>query len=174
MFEEFIENASGVSIEFNRNLRLLREQDQRYNEKKKDLEQKQEQLIANRRDKKSNEAQMKEIKELQNACLDISNEKVNIAKQIEKTVEKCLEKLKADFGKFSANMRTVEPHEEDARATRKLGIIPVGKRDSRNLGSQKYNQEYAPNDKQQAEVYCYCKKATESVLIGCDEPSVDR
>lgn len=47
---------------------------------------KQESYIANRRDKKGNEALLKEIKELQGVCLDLSNEKVLIAKQTEQIV----------------------------------------------------------------------------------------
>jgi len=55
-------------------------------EKKSELEKKQEAFVSSKRDKKGNENALKEIKEMQQYCLELSNEKIMVAKQTEQIV----------------------------------------------------------------------------------------
>jgi hypothetical protein len=47
---------------------------------------KQDAFVASRRDKQTSEATLKEINELQEVCLDLSNEKLQLHKQTEQIV----------------------------------------------------------------------------------------
>jgi len=76
------------------------------------LDARQEQYLKFHREKKANEALLREIKELQNTCLELANEKVTIAKQTEQLVERCKERLKADFQRWSQNVKNHD-HGED-------------------------------------------------------------
>lgn len=76
---------------------------------------------------------MKDIKELQNHCLNLSNEKVQIANQTESLVKKALERLDIYDGKFMSNIKPRDDKEMDTK------MANNSKRDGgRGQSAQKY------------------------------------
>ncbi len=55
-------------------------------ERKKELLAKQGSFLASQKDKRASEVTLKEINELQSACLDLSNEKLQLHRQTEQIV----------------------------------------------------------------------------------------
>jgi len=55
---------------------------------------------------------LREIKELQQFCLELANEKVTIAKQTEQLIERCMERLKADYSRWSQTAKNQEYGED--------------------------------------------------------------
>ena len=53
-----------------------------------------------------------------------------------------------------------------------FNLTLVKKRDHKGVSAAKYEPSYQINDKQVQETYCYCKRAIESTMIGCDDKNV--
>lgn len=100
-------------------MRLIKELDLKYTEKKRELEEKQNAYLAIHKNRKGNEEALREIKELQNQCIELANDKISVAKQTEQLVEKCMERLRVDSAKFSYSMNQGDGHPEE-RALRSL------------------------------------------------------
>lgn len=119
-FEEFLDSCSFIPNDVHRYMRLIKELDARFMgtrgsaEKKRELEEKQKQFGESKKDRKPE--LLKEIKDLQTVCLELSNEKVQIAKQSEQLVaqpeqvKKCGEKLEQELARFN---KQVESKDED-------------------------------------------------------------
>lgn len=81
--EEYIESIAGLPIDVNRNLRLMRELDIKYQHLNSKLEDSQSAYLLNTRGKEKKTEPLDEIKKTQNECLGICNEKVEISRQTE-------------------------------------------------------------------------------------------
>lgn len=99
-------------------MRLIKELDYKYTEKKRELEEKQNAYLMSHKNRKGNEEALREVKELQNQCIELANDKVSIARQTEQLVEKCMEKLRIDSARFSSTMGQTDP--QDDRTLRNL------------------------------------------------------
>ena len=120
-FEEFLDSCSFIPNDVHRYMRLIKELDARYMgtrsstaDKKRELEEKQRQFGESKKDRRPE--LLKEIKDLQTVCLELSNEKVQIAKQSDQLVEqthqvkKCGEKLEQELARFN---KQLESKDED-------------------------------------------------------------
>lgn len=145
------------------------------------MDARQEQYLKFHREKKANEALLREIKELQSFCLELANEKVTIAKQTEQLVERCKERLKADFNRWSQNVKNHDHGEERSNQDycSLRSITTSGK--ERKIRSQARPVYWNTNlsganayqNTAQPEIYCFCEKTIDATLIGCDDPDVD-
>jgi chromosome segregation ATPase len=106
-------------------MRLIKELDARYMgtrdspDKKRELDEKQKQYYEAKKDRKPE--LLKEIKDLQTICLELSNEKVQISKQTDQLVaaadqvRRCFEKLEQELNRFNKQLETRD--EEVANST---------------------------------------------------------
>jgi vacuolar-type H+-ATPase subunit I/STV1 len=172
--KDFLESVSGIPIDVNRNMRLMRELDYKFAKTKEKLENLQNSYLINSRGKdKKKDSTLEEIKELQNACLELSKEKVDLANQTEEILESSLKKLDDEIEKVkklfpdahfeSLDTSHLEPKQSRVQRNRfNRGSSSRNRYD--NLG---YEAPLAPiiDDK---EKFCYCRGPSLGTMICCE------
>jgi len=165
---KFIESLEGLPIEINRNLRLMRELDSLYMEKKQEMEALQNLYLdsGSTKDRKK-EQNLEFIKDLQNSCLDLSQEKMTIADHTEQLVEAYLQRLESEIAKVTQNSNIeVQPF---------TYMDPINAEARRRNGSRSSHRTkldtFEPGDTLGAydqEIYCICKTPSSGQMIFCE------
>merc|ERR1711957_92106 len=171
---EYIESIASIPIDVNRNLRLMKELDTKYQNLFGKLEDSQNSYVINTRGKEKRADSLDEIKKIQVECLGLSNEKVEISRQTEQIVKNCLEKLDSEIDRLRKKIQTDQGQDYLTDNKKKDYLGSYNSHQNKNAkygGYQAYDKEYTIDDKadEPQETYCFCKEPyVGTTMIGCD------
>uniref|UniRef100_A0A3Q2ZPD5 Inhibitor of growth protein n=1 Tax=Kryptolebias marmoratus TaxID=37003 RepID=A0A3Q2ZPD5_KRYMA len=188
--EHYLDSIENLPCELQRNFTLMRDLDNRTEEKKAEIDKLAEEYIANVKNLAS-EQRVEHLQKIQNAyskCKEFSDDKVQLAMQTYEMVDKHIRRLDADLARFENELKEkleLSSYEStDGRA-----LKSKEKRGSRGRG-RKGSDEDSPKKKkmknseallpmQPSDVldmpvdpneptYCLCHQVSYGEMIGCD------
>uniref|UniRef100_A0A8C5BQC9 Inhibitor of growth protein n=1 Tax=Gadus morhua TaxID=8049 RepID=A0A8C5BQC9_GADMO len=171
-----------LPCELQRNFTLMRDLDNRTEEKKGEIDKLAEEYIANVVNLASVQ-RVEHLQKIQNAyskCKEFSDDKVQLAMQTYEMVDKHIRRLDADLARFENELKgklEVSGYESpEARGLKKADSRGLReKRVSRGRGRKKL-KEKTPSDVLDMPVdpneptYCLCHQVSYGEMIGCDNP----
>uniref|UniRef100_A0A2D4K3G7 Inhibitor of growth protein n=1 Tax=Micrurus paraensis TaxID=1970185 RepID=A0A2D4K3G7_9SAUR len=137
--EHYLDSIENLPCELQRNFQLMRELDQRTEDKKAEIDSLAAQYISTVRDL-SSEQRVEILQKIQNAytkCKEYSDDKVQLAMQTYEMVDKHIRRLDADLARFEADLKDkLEGSDFESPVTQNLkkGRIPKDKKTSRGRG----------------------------------------
>ncbi|XP_062438526.1 D-2-hydroxyglutarate dehydrogenase, mitochondrial isoform X5 [Rhea pennata] len=198
--EHYLDSIENLPCELQRNFQLMRELDQRTEDKKAEIDS----LAAEYIESVKNmlpEERVEHLKKIQSAyskCKEYSDDKVQLAMQTYEMVDKHIRRLDADLARFEADLKDkleVSDFENPGARSLKKGRSQKDKRGSRGRGRRtseedtpkkkklKGGSEFAdavlsvhPSDVLDMPVdpneptYCLCHQVSYGEMIGCDNP----
>ncbi|KYO24805.1 inhibitor of growth protein 5 [Alligator mississippiensis] len=198
--EHYLDSIENLPCELQRNFQLMRELDQRTEDKKAEIDSLAAEYIASVKSMLP-EQRVEHIKKIQNAyskCKEYSDDKVQLAMQTYEMVDKHIRRLDADLARFEADLKDkLEASDFESPGGRglKKGRSQKDKRGSRGRGRRtseedtpkkkklKGGSEFAdtilsvhPSDVLDMPVdpneptYCLCHQVSYGEMIGCDNP----
>uniref|UniRef100_W5MI41 Inhibitor of growth protein n=1 Tax=Lepisosteus oculatus TaxID=7918 RepID=W5MI41_LEPOC len=198
--EHYLDSIENLPCELQRNFTLMRELDNRTEEKKAEIDQLAAEYIANVRNLASEQRveHLQKIHSAYNKCKEYSDDKVQLAMQTYEMVDKHIRRLDADLARFEADLKEkleVSGYESPDGRGLKKGRSQKDKRGSRGRGrkgsdddspkkkkmknSPDYNDSILavhPSDVLDMPVdpneptYCLCHQVSYGEMIGCDNP----
>ncbi|CAI5775458.1 of growth 5 [Podarcis lilfordi] len=198
--EHYLDSIENLPCELQRNFQLMRELDQRTEDKKAEIDSLAAQYISTVRNL-SSEQRVEILQKIQNAyarCKEYSDDKVQLAMQTYEMVDKHIRRLDADLARFEADLKDkLEGSDFENPATQNLkkGRTPKDKKSSRGRG-RRTSEEDVPvkkKPKRRSELadtilsvhpsdvldmpvdpneptYCLCHQVSYGEMIGCDNP----
>ncbi|KAG8135900.1 hypothetical protein E2320_008883 [Naja naja] len=156
--EHYLDSIENLPCELQRNFQLMRELDQRTEDKKAEIDSLAAQYISTVRDL-SSEQRVEILQKIQNAytkCKEYSDDKVQLAMQTYEMVDKHIRRLDADLARFEADLKDkLEGSDFESPVTQNLksmdiltkntcileGRIPKDKKTSRGRGRRTSEEE---------------------------------
>jgi hypothetical protein len=176
--EDHIESISGIPIDVNRNLRMIRELDIKFQSLNGNLGDRQASYLTNSKTKKSDSMdEIKKIKKLQNDCLGLCNEKVEISRQTEQLLQQCLEKLDYEIDKVAKKIQSEgggadfysDPKRKDGHASFAAFNTKNNKFGYQSFENKEFGLEEGLGEiNDNPETYCYCRGPYIGTMIACD------
>uniref|UniRef100_A0A3P9Q999 Inhibitor of growth protein n=1 Tax=Poecilia reticulata TaxID=8081 RepID=A0A3P9Q999_POERE len=182
--EHYLDSIENLPCELQRNFTLMRDLDNRTEEKKGEIDKLAEEYIANVKNLAS-EQRVEHLQKIQNAyskCKEFSDDKVQLAMQTYEMVDKHIRRLDADLARFENELKEkleLSGYESaDGRALKsKSGnqkTFPVSLHDDPDLSdtllpmqpSDVLDMPVDPNEP----TYCLCHQVSYGEMIGCDNP----
>uniref|UniRef100_A0A3B5QRX8 Inhibitor of growth protein n=1 Tax=Xiphophorus maculatus TaxID=8083 RepID=A0A3B5QRX8_XIPMA len=178
--EHYLDSIENLPCELQRNFTLMRDLDNRTEEKKGEIDKLAEEYIANVKNLASAQ-RVEHLQKIQNAyskCKEFSDDKVQLAMQTYEMVDKHIRRLDADLARFENELKE------------KLEQSGYESADGRALKSKSGNQKtfscdpvlsdallpMQPSDVLDMPVdpneptYCLCHQVSYGEMIGCDNP----
>ncbi|XP_060098077.1 inhibitor of growth protein 5 isoform X1 [Heteronotia binoei] len=200
--EHYLDSIENLPCELQRNFQLMRELDQRTEDKKAEIDSLATQYISTVRNLTS-EQRVEILQKIQNAytkCKEYSDDKVQLAMQTYEMVDKHIRRLDADLARFEADLKDKlegSDFEIPGMQNLKKGRTQKDKKSSRGRG-RRTSEEDAPvkkKPKRRSELaetiltvhpsdvldmpvdpneptYCLCHQVSYGEMIGCDNPDV--
>ncbi|XP_015271548.1 PREDICTED: inhibitor of growth protein 5 [Gekko japonicus] len=198
--EHYLDSIENLPCELQRNFQLMRELDQRTEDKKAEIDALAAQYISTVRNMTS-EQRVEILQKIQNAytkCKEYSDDKVQLAMQTYEMVDKHIRRLDADLARFEADLKDKlegSDFEIPGMQNLKKGRTQKDKKSSRGRG-RRTSEEDAPvkkKPKRRSELaetiltvhpsdvldmpvdpneptYCLCHQVSYGEMIGCDNP----
>ncbi|XP_060098078.1 inhibitor of growth protein 5 isoform X2 [Heteronotia binoei] len=198
--EHYLDSIENLPCELQRNFQLMRELDQRTEDKKAEIDSLATQYISTVRNLTS-EQRVEILQKIQNAytkCKEYSDDKVQLAMQTYEMVDKHIRRLDADLARFEADLKDKlegSDFEIPGMQNLKKGRTQKDKKSSRGRG-RRTSEEDAPvkkKPKRRSELaetiltvhpsdvldmpvdpneptYCLCHQVSYGEMIGCDNP----
>ncbi|KAM9008470.1 inhibitor of growth protein 5 isoform 2-T2 [Ara ararauna] len=197
--EHYLDSIENLPCELQRNFQLMRELDQRTEDKKAEIDSLAAEYIESVKNMLPAE-RMEHLKKIQTAyskCKEYSDDKVQLAMQTYEMVDKHIRRLDADLARFEADLKDKlegSDFENPGSQSLKKGRSQKDKRGSRGRGRRtseedtpkkklKGGSEFAdtilsvhPSDVLDMPVdpneptYCLCHQVSYGEMIGCDNP----
>ncbi|KAM9542969.1 inhibitor of growth protein 5 isoform 2-T2 [Guaruba guarouba] len=198
--EHYLDSIENLPCELQRNFQLMRELDQRTEDKKAEIDSLAAEYIESVKNMLPAE-RMEHLKKIQTAyskCKEYSDDKVQLAMQTYEMVDKHIRRLDADLARFEADLKDKlegSDFENPGSRSLKKGRSQKDKRGSRGRGRRtseedtpkkkklKGGSEFAdtilsvhPSDVLDMPVdpneptYCLCHQVSYGEMIGCDNP----
>uniref|UniRef100_A0A3B3TQK9 Inhibitor of growth family, member 5a n=1 Tax=Poecilia latipinna TaxID=48699 RepID=A0A3B3TQK9_9TELE len=145
--EHYLDSIENLPCELQRNFTLMRDLDNRTEEKKGEIDKLAEEYIANVKNLAS-EQRVEHLQKIQNAyskCKEFSDDKVQLAMQTYEMVDKHIRRLDADLARFENELKE------------KLELSGYESADGRALKSKLGNQKTFPY------IYCVVRVLSESL-----------
>ncbi|GCC33882.1 inhibitor of growth protein 5a isoform X2 [Chiloscyllium punctatum] len=198
--EHYLDSIENLPCELQRIFHLMRDLDQRTEDKKVEIDKLATEYISNVKDLSPDQRvdQLKKIQLAYNKCREYSDDKVQLAMETYEMVDKHIRRLDAELARFEADLKEkLESSDYDSSAGRgnKKGRGQKDRRGSRGRGrrgsdddmpkkkKQKAGSEYSesilkmhPSDVLDMPVdpneptYCLCHQVSYGEMIGCDNP----
>uniref|UniRef100_A0A3B3V8D7 Inhibitor of growth protein n=1 Tax=Poecilia latipinna TaxID=48699 RepID=A0A3B3V8D7_9TELE len=191
--EHYLDSIENLPCELQRNFTLMRDLDNRTEEKKGEIDKLAEEYIANVKNLAS-EQRVEHLQKIQNAyskCKEFSDDKVQLAMQTYEMVDKHIRRLDADLARFENELKEkLELSGYESADGRSEMRSQREKRGSRGRG-RKGSDEDSPRKKKKARgflfvfvsrdvldmpvdpnepTYCLCHQVSYGEMIGCDNP----
>ncbi|XP_054840184.1 inhibitor of growth protein 5 [Eublepharis macularius] len=198
--EHYLDSIENLPCELQRNFQLMRELDQRTEDKKAEIDTLAAQYISTVRSLTA-EQRVEILQKIQNAyskCKEYSDDKVQLAMQTYEMVDKHIRRLDADLARFEADLKDkLEGSDFEIPGIQNLkkGQTQKDKKSSRGRG-RRTSEEDAPvkkKPKRRSELaetiltvhpsdvldmpvdpneptYCLCHQVSYGEMIGCDNP----
>uniref|UniRef100_V9LA07 Inhibitor of growth protein n=1 Tax=Callorhinchus milii TaxID=7868 RepID=V9LA07_CALMI len=198
--EHYLDSIENLPCELQRIFHLMRDLDQRTEDKKVEIDKLASEYVSNVKDL-SPEQRVEHLKKIQgayNKCKEYSDDKVQLAMQTYEMVDKHIRRLDADLARFEADLKEkLESSDYDSSGGRgnKKARNQKDKKGSRGRGrkgsdddtpkkkKQKAGSDYSdsvlkmhPSDVLDMPVdpneptYCLCHQVSYGEMIGCDNP----
>ncbi|XP_070764836.1 inhibitor of growth protein 5a isoform X5 [Enoplosus armatus] len=195
--EHYLDSIENLPCELQRNFTLMRDLDNRTEEKKGEIDKLAEEYIANVKNLAS-EQRVEHLQKIQNAyskCKEFSDDKVQLAMQTYEMVDKHIRRLDADLARFENELKE-KLEVSGYESTEGRGLKSKEKRGSRGRG-RKGSDEDSPRKKKiknryllpdgsfqtrhpsdvldmpvdpNEPTYCLCHQVSYGEMIGCDNP----
>ncbi|KAL4624737.1 inhibitor of growth protein 5-like isoform X1 [Arapaima gigas] len=196
--EHYLDSIESMPCELQRNFTLMRELDDRTEEKKGEIDDLAAEYIANVKSL-AGEQRVEHLQKIENAyskCKEYSDDKVQLAMQTYEMVDKHIRRLDADLARFEKELKEKlsEYESTDGRGLKKTRSVK-DKRSSRTRGKKGSDEELPKKKKLKnspelsdsllAEhssdvldmpvdpnepTYCLCHQVSYGEMIGCDNP----
>ncbi|XP_043925543.1 inhibitor of growth protein 5 [Protopterus annectens] len=198
--EHYLDSIENLPCELQRNFQLMRDLDQRTEDKKAEIDKLAADYIADVRSL-SSEQRVERLKKIQNAyskCKEYSDDKVQLAMQTYEMVDKHIRRLDADLARFEADLKEkleTNDYENPVGRGLKKGRVQKDKRGSRGRGRRGSDEDSPKKKKNKASsdytesilavhpsdvldmpvdpnepTYCLCHQVSYGEMIGCDNP----
>uniref|UniRef100_V9LBX0 Inhibitor of growth protein n=1 Tax=Callorhinchus milii TaxID=7868 RepID=V9LBX0_CALMI len=197
--EHYLDSIENLPCELQRIFHLMRDLDQRTEDKKVEIDKLASEYVSNVKDL-SPEQRVEHLKKIQgayNKCKEYSDDKVQLAMQTYEMVDKHIRRLDADLARFEADLKEkLESSDYDSSGGRgnktrnqkdKKGSRGRGRKgsddDTPKKKKQKAGSDYSdsvlkmhPSDVLDMPVdpneptYCLCHQVSYGEMIGCDNP----
>uniref|UniRef100_A0A3B4A619 Inhibitor of growth protein n=1 Tax=Periophthalmus magnuspinnatus TaxID=409849 RepID=A0A3B4A619_9GOBI len=193
--EHYLDSIENLPCELQRNFTLMRDLDNRTEEKKAEIDKLAEEYILNVKNLAS-EQRVDHLQKIQNAyskCKEFSDDKVQLAMQTYEMVDKHIRRLDADLARFENELKEkleVSGYESaEGRGLKKSRGLRE-KRGSRGRGRKGSDEDSPRKKKMKSEAllpmqpsdvldmpvdpneptYCLCHQVSYGEMIGCDNP----